>query len=423
MESFNTRRLSLYMRACLYFTACTLLTGGALYAQETGDMQIFGSMQSLFMYQDSQLRATFPDPAMDFKLSETRNSFALQQLDLFLSKEIDESFSAFIDLEFQLNYSSDKHWGSMSVQEAWLNYHYLDELSFKAGLLYPAFNHLNEIKNRLALMPYIYRPMVYERLLSERFFTEDFIPEHAFIQVSGSHATGPVFLDYAVFAGNAEGSYITKRNPDGSLSSDVNQKFEFLSGIDPTNLNLKLIGGRIGFRTRDEQWKAGISITHDYNNLRDTVRMPSEGLPPATRQLLGDDAERIRIGADVSMRCGDFWFEGELIKVTYDYEPAEKLDLHAEQGFAYGTLGYEFTPATTAYASLQWGDYFFGVDSDYFVYTVGGAWRLNQAITAKAQFLVYDELHENYTPDIQTIPAHKERVTITFTMLGLSILL
>jgi hypothetical protein len=394
-----------------------------LAAQDAGEFQIFGSMQSVLMHQESQLKITLDETGEVIRHRESRNSFALQQLDLFLNKEIDENFSAFIDLEFQLNYSSDNHWGSLSLQEAWMNYHYADELNLKAGLLYPAFNHLNEIKNRLALLPYVFRPMVYERLLSKRFFTEDFIPEQAFLQVYGAHATGGVFLDYAMYAGNAEASYITSTNPDGSINSDMNEGFEFLSGVDPSNLKLKLFGGRVGVRTRDEQWKAGFSFTHDYNNLRDTMAFGQYVLPAGSRTLLGDDAQRIRLGADLSLRFGDLTFEGELIKVIYNYEPAEELKLHAEQGFAYGLVGYDLDPSLTVYGSLQWGDYYFGVAADYFVYTAGAAWRLNNAITAKAQFIVYDELHENIVLTPGSMLAREHRITITFGFLGLSILL
>jgi hypothetical protein len=400
-----------------------LLIALPLSAQDSGDLQIFGSMQSIFMHQDSRMNATFADPSLDYKFSEARNTFAIQQLDFFFNKEIDESCTAFIDLEFQLNYSSENRWGSLSLQEAWLNYHYSDELNIKAGLLYPAFNHLNEIKNRLGLLPYVFRPLVYERLLSNRFLTEDFVPEHAFLQIHGSHPTGGVFLDYALYAGNAESSYITTNNPDGTISTYINEGFEFLGGVDPTDLNLKLFGGRIGVRTRDEQWKAGLSVTHDYNNLRDTLRMGYYVLPQESRQILGNDAARVRVGGDVGFRYGALSFEGEFIKVLYKYRPTEQRDMRAEQGFAYGYLGYDVLSAVTVYGSLQWGDYFFGVDAAYFVYTMGGAVRLNNSITAKAQFIVYDELHESVLLEGTGTPIHDQRVTINFAFLGISVLL
>lgn len=395
---------------------------GAL-AQEPDDLQMFGSMQSIFMHQESQVTTTLEGVPEKIRYTENRNTFALQQLDLFLSKDIDENFSAFIDLEFQLNYASDHRWGSLSVQEAWVNYHYADQLNLKAGLLYPAFNHLNEIKNRLALLPYVFRPLVYERLLSNRFLSEDFIPEHAFLQVYGAHPTGAVFLDYAAYMGNSESSYITSTNPDGSIDTDINEGFEFLTGVDPSNFKLKLFGGRIGVRARDEQWKAGISFTHDYNNLRDSASFGYSALTADTRKLLGNDAERYRLGADASAHIGDWTLEGEVTKVLYDYEPAEELDLKVEQGFAYGLVGYDIVPEVMVYASLQWGDFYFGSDSDYFVYTAGAAWRVNNAVTAKAQFIVYDELHENMLIPDQNLVATEHHVIITFGFLGLSILL
>lgn len=390
-------------------------------AQIDSDLQLFGSMQTVFFHQESRIDTEIPATGQSFSGTETRNTFALQQMDLFLRKEIGDELTAFVDLEFQLNYSSDNRWGSMSIQEAWLNYHMSDAANIKLGLLYPAFNHLNEIKNRLALLPYLFRPLVYERLLSEKFYAEDFIPEHAFIQFHGALPAGSWFVDYAAYAGNAEASYISRRSPDGNIDTDLNPQFEFLSGVDPSNIKLKLFGGRIGIRSRDEKVKFGLSITHDYNNLRDSTRYPSHILSGPAQRILGSDAERFRIGNDLTARYASFWLELEAIKVIYDYDPAERFDVELEQSFFSGVLGYDITPEITTYGSLQYGDYTFGLDSDYFVYSFGGAWRVNNAVTAKAQFIAYDEQF-NDKPD-ENLNVISQQVMITFVFLGFSILL
>ncbi|MDT8323436.1 MAG: hypothetical protein RRA94_04930 [Bacteroidota bacterium] len=411
---------------CLAATVLSALLFGffgstRLSAQDDGGLQLFGSMQTVFFHQESELR--IKDPAIGAELSgtETRNSFAMQQLDLFLRKEMGSDFTAFVDLEFQLNYSSEYGWGSLSLQEAWMNYHLSDAFNVKTGLLFPAFNRLNEIKNRLALLPYLFRPLIYERLLSRKFFAEDFVPEHAFLQLHGSIPIGDFFVDYAAYTGNAESSYITRRDAEGNIDTDINPGFEFLSGVDPTEFKLKLFGGRFGLRTRDESVAFGMSFTHDYNNLRDTTRYPDYILSQSSRQLLGSDAPRIRLGADLSVRHGPLFFETEVIKVIYDYEKAERLQLEIEQSFVHGMVGYDVLPALTAYVSMQWGDYTFGIDSDYYVYSFGGAYRVNDAITAKAQLIMYEEgfkenedaYADNYSQD----------VTIKFVFLGFSILL
>jgi len=390
-------------------------------AQIDSDLQLFGSMQTVFFHQESRIDTEIPSTGTRNSGTETRNTFALQQMDLFFRKEIGDELTAFVDLEFQLNYSSEKQWGSMSIQEAWLNYHISDAANLKLGLLFPSFNHLNEIKNRLALLPYLFRPLVYERLLSEKFYTEDFIPEHAFVQFHGALPAGNWFVDYAAYAGNAEASYVSRNTPSGGIETDLNPNFEFLGGVDPSNLKLKLFGGRIGMRSRDEMFKFGISVTHDYNNLRDSTRYPSHILSGPARRILGSDAERFRIGSDLSGRYKAFWFELEGIKVIYDYDPAERFDVELEQSFFSGVLGYDITSEITTYGSLQYGDYTFGLDSDYFVYTFGGAWRVNESVTAKAQFIAYDEQFNDVPGD--NLNLISQQVTITFVFLGFSILL
>jgi hypothetical protein len=414
----NVERIS---RILLLSIAGLLAFVPHILAQVTDELQIFGSVQTIFFHQESRMEGKFPGLDAPVSSTETRNSFALQQLDLFFRKEMGDDFTAFVDLEFQLNYSSQNNWGSLSLQEAWMNYHHSDAFNVKTGLLFPAFNRMNEVKNRLALLPYLFRPLVYERLLSNKFLAEDFVPEHAFIQLHGTFPVGDFFGDYALYTGNAESSYITRRGADGSIDADLNQKFEFLSGVDPTDLKLKLFGGRIGLRTRDEQMSCGFSLTHDYNNMRDTTRYPVYVVSSQARELLGDDAPRYRFGADLFLRHGSFTLEGELIKVMYDDALAAKSDLSIEQAFAHGMIGYDILPALTAYVSMQWGDYTFGVDSDYFVYSLGGAYRLNESITAKAQYIIYDESFDDSASP--ALAPYEHTIRIKFVFLGFSVLL
>lgn len=387
-----------------------LLGAGPLTAQEA-ETNLFGSLQAIFFTQKSRITLNTPLPDGTTTLTEERNSFAIQQLDIFLQRQIDDNFSAFVDMEYQLNYSSDHRWGSMSLQEAWLQYSHSDAFNVKLGLLYPAFNHLNEIKNRLALLPYIFRPGVYERLLSNLYRSEDYIPEHAFVQLSGAVPSGDFFWDWAVYVGNAEDSYISRTDADGNIRQDLDRKFEFLSGVDPTNADLKLIGGRTGFRSRTEHFKVGLSFTHDYDNLRDTTRYPMFFTRP--RAEFRGDARRMRLGADLSGSVGGVRFEGEFINVFYDYDLADKAGFDMNLTFAHGMLGYWFTDKLFTYGSAEFGTGTFDKGWSHSSLSFGASYLLNSAISAKAQFIVHEQRHDE----------DEDRAMLKFVFLGLSVLL
>ena len=410
-----------YLSQLCFITALACCPPWQAMAQDVGDMQIFGSMQSLMFHQESRLRQQQLPSGSSIELSEARTTFALQQLDFFFDKQFGNEFSAFVDLEFQLNYSSEKHWGSLSIQEAWMNYRLSDALDVKLGLLFPAFNNFNEMKNRLAVQPYVLRPLVYERLLSSRFMTEDYIPEHAYAQISGQVPWGNFFADYAVYMGNSESSYMSHYDDQGNIITDLNPNFEFLSGVDPTDISLKLFGARLGLRSRDEHVKAGFSITRDANNMHARATRNRGIFSEEALLLLPDDARRFRFGCDVSLHHAGFTLEGEIIKVGYELGRAEVLNLRLEQWFAYVVLGYDVTQHLYPYVSMQWGDYNFGVDSDYFVGTTGFALRLNSAITAKAQWVLFSERANNVP--IATGIRINSNMRMLFYLFGLSVLL
>ena len=401
-------RVPLIIFVCL----CSAATAPVLHAQ-AGETSMFGSLQVVFFQQESRALLGGPVTMGSNEITEARSSFAVQQLDLFLQKPIDECFNAFIDIEYKLNYASDHRWGSLSLQEAWLNFAPSDLFNVKAGLLYPAFNNLNEIKNRLALLPYVLRPGVYERLLSSVYMSEDYLPERAYLQFHGAIPHGDVFWDYALYVGNSEGAYISRIGEDGQPENDLNSSFEFLTGVDPTEFNMKLFGGRIGLRARDEQFKAGLSITHDYDNFRDTTRMPSIYNGPRTP--LAGDAARVRLGVDVSGKIGPVHFESEVIKVLYDYQPAVEMDVELDHLFYYSMLGYAVDDRLFLYGSYEGGTDTF--DSEAVHYTVGGgaAYSFSDVITAKAQYMVFHQRIQHL--------GHEDKMTLRFLFLGFSIVL
>ncbi|MAT38903.1 MAG: hypothetical protein CL946_04795 [Ectothiorhodospiraceae bacterium] len=395
----------------------------ALHAQDLGEWEIFGSLQSFIFHQESEAEYETNEMGIahfaksTLSNSEERATFAMQQMDIFINKPINDQFNAFIDLEFQVNYNSDQNWGAFSVQEAWLNYAHSTAFNVKFGLQYPPFNHLNEIKNRLAILPYLFRPMVYERLLVSRFYNEDYIPEQAFLQVYGALPLGDaLYFDWAAYMGNAEGSYLSK-SEGREIYNITDEDFEFLGGTDPTDFKRKLYGGRIGVRSVDEHFKAGVSFTHDYNDIRDTTKIPFDFfIRSRDKQSLLGEAPRVRLGGDLLYRYGKLYFEGEYIKVLpYDYPPADKVGFNYELDFFSLALFYDLFEDLTIYSSYSRSRHTFVDNHEFRVYNTGISYRVNNTISLKTQWLTYEE---ESTPWFG-----KEETTIYFTFVGCSVLL
>jgi hypothetical protein len=102
-----------------------------------------------------------------FENHPPQNSFSVQQLNLFMKKDLAPHWTAFVNFEFLNNYSSSRRWGAMNLEEAWVKYQSGPTFNLKLGLQIPTFNNLNEIKNRTPLLPYVIRPLVYEGALGD----------------------------------------------------------------------------------------------------------------------------------------------------------------------------------------------------------------------------------------------------------------
>ncbi len=259
------------------------------------------------------------------------NTFALQQLNMMLQKDLLKDWTAFVNFEILNNFSSSKRWGSFNIEEAWVRYRSSRQFNLKVGLQIPIFNHLNEIKNRTPLLPYIVRPLVYETSFNEFIAIEEYLPTRAFVQAYGFIPSAKAKLDYAVYIGNSP-------NINSQLDNQ-NSGNERPTGVDTTTAFL--VGTRIGVRYGE--LKAGISATHEkvnyFKGLAERLNEPPskfEGLP------------RIRLGADLLYRLGDFSFEGEYISVFYD-EGADVVEV--DKRFLYGTLGWNTTERLYVYAS------------------------------------------------------------------------
>ncbi|MDP6037792.1 MAG: hypothetical protein QGG64_04520, partial [Candidatus Latescibacteria bacterium] len=155
------------------------------------DLRIFGYFQTLFHYQNQDLPKR--------KLS----SFSLQQLNLFMQKDLAQNWRAFINIEGVNTFNSKRNWGSLRFEEAWARYRSGVKFNLKVGLQIPTFNHFNEIKNRTPLLPYAIRPLVYETSFEEIISVEEYVPTRAFVQAYGFLPHNNFKLDYALYIGNS----------------------------------------------------------------------------------------------------------------------------------------------------------------------------------------------------------------------------
>ena len=162
---------------------------------EETPIRIFGYFQNSLQHWTA---LDFETSHPQFSAPERRpaqNSFNLQQLNLFFSKNLARHWRAFVNFEILNSFSSQRQWGAINMEEAWVRYKASDRLNLKLGLLIPVFNNLNEIKNRTPLLPYIIRPLVYETSFSEFFgAVEEGTPARAFAQASGVIPAGKAKL-------------------------------------------------------------------------------------------------------------------------------------------------------------------------------------------------------------------------------------
>jgi len=291
--------------AFILLAACLTPSSVSGQRARTG-LNVFGYLQGSFYYQNNVENA------------EDANTFTAQQLNIFLRKNLARRWSSWVNLEFTNNYSSYRNWGTFQLEEAWVKFRKDRYLTLKMGLLIPRFNYLNEVKNRMPLLPYIIRPLVYETSFQEDVPIEDFVPQQAFVQLYGSARTHEIEFDYAVYVGNS---------PNINTDSD-----EGNTGLD-TKTSV-LVGGRIGIDYAG--LKAGISATHDET---DTLNgLSPDSLTQSVASRFGG-TPRYRLGGDLSFEYKELSFWSEFILVEYDDGVP---DMNVDQDFWYATLGYLF---------------------------------------------------------------------------------
>lgn len=365
----------LYRISCLSLSVIGLLASvtaqNRCYAQLTEDLRLYGYFQVLGRYGNI-------DANPKTSIEET-TSFSVQQFNLFLNKQIDSNFNAFVDLELTNSFSSLDGWGGLKIEEAWLRYKNDRRLRIKVGLLIPTFNNLNEIKNRTPILPYIQRPMAYETALKGLVNIDEYVPQQAYVEVYGSVPINDwAKFDYATYVGNQNG-FITSEASGAEVS-----------GRDTTVA--KLIGSRIGIRWKTA--KVGVSGTFDMSN-QDVLRFSNFAF-----QGIGA-VDRFRIGLDLSKTLNSYFFESELIRVFYRPSTQQKQFLAASSDanlflgseidklFVYGLVGKHVYDRFFVYAMYSYiSDETLRILRDGVgQISVGGGIRPNSAITFKVQYI------------------------------------
>lgn len=302
---------------------------------------------------------------------EQRTSFSVQQLNIFFRQKIGTRWTSFVNFESVNSYNSEHGWGSFSLEEAWVKYHGRRWLNVKMGLLIPRFNRLNEIKNRMPVLPYIIRPLAYESSLAEVVAVEEYVPRRAYVQVDGTHRIREVKAEFAFYTGNSV-------HVPGGDSPDT------VTGTDTTGHFMA--GGRIGLRHKDTS--VGFSFTGEKIDLIDFFPAMADSFDVEPSEL--DDITRTRIGVDLYTRFRRVSLEAEHTRVEY-HEDVDALSIDKE--FSYATLGYDITDKWFAYVSYwktvedHWITPFgVGGERTFTIRGFGATYALNERIKFKGQF-------------------------------------
>ncbi len=358
---------------CQIALVCLLASLGianSATAQINEDLYIYGYFQAISRYSDLESN---PRPEIDKSLS-----FSVQQMNLFVFKQIDEQFSGFVNLEIVNSLSTEEQWGGFALDEAWVKYDPGQQFRVKAGLLVPTFNNLNTIRDRTPLLPYVMRPLAYETIVSDFLSTDEMVPQQAAVEVYGRFDLGnQLKLDYAAYVGN-------------NTAYMIQEAIATLpSGSDSTLA--KLVGGRVGVRKGG--LKFGVSGSHDYADL--------SRIPIFNTDFMGvGTLPRSRLGVDLSFTFPNFYVESEFIHVFYGLSQ-EKKDILAEivetnllfnkdldKTFGYVTVGADIGDAFFAYGmfSMVIDRSNIVTDDGFGMYSIGGGYRPNDFLVFKVQF-------------------------------------
>lgn len=323
-------------------------------------LEVFGFFQVNYFLVDREEVISNPFFGLEQVREGDRITFNVQQLNLFLRREISSNLTSWVNFEVTTDFASDKGWGTFSLEEAWVKYFYRRSLNIKAGLLIPRFNSMNEVKNRMPFLPYVIRPLAYESSIDDLLpVNSDLLPQRAYLQIYGIFPRGSLQYDYALYLGNAEDEFINN-----------NTELTISTGADTTK-NV-LVGGRIGMKSNP--MTTGLSFSFDKDNQVNT------GL---------GEVPRYRLGADLSISAGRFTLDSEIIRVLHDLN---RSGISLDKAFFYTTLSVDIGEEWLPYASYTWlqDDFFTGVDPGISGIYAGVAYRPNNNTLLKLQYSRYN---------------------------------
>lgn len=365
----------------LVAVALTFLGRAAAVAQDADDLRVFGFFQNAFQLYDSD--------------DEESTTFHVQQLNVFLQRRLATRWSAFVNFEAVNSYSSSRRTGDFSLEEAWVRYDFHPHHNLKVGQLIPVFNHLNETKNRMPVLPYIIRPLVYEASFGEFLALEEYWPGRTNVQITGWVPWREAKLEYAAYVGNT---------PNVNADPSAGQ-----TGVD-TTMGV-LVGGRLGVRA----WDAKLG----YSRTREGVEVESidNTWVQLNREAVGEMGwsrlprlTRRRYGWDVSVDRPRYYLHYESVDVDYSglpksppfgegagppaaLEDLEPLLPSLDKSFHYVTVGVRPTDRYELYGTwcITEEDLLVdGIKVRINVFSAGGAYHLSDRLVLKAQ-LGYQE--------------------------------
>jgi len=377
------------LRTTLFYSiSLFLLTDMIAYAQDKLDIFGFFQVNSVCFH----TRQAIKNQSMNLHIlhESKRNSFNVQQVNIFFQSELTSCLATWLNFELTNSYSSERNWGNLNLEEAWVKYSPSEHFKIKAGLLIPIFNNLNEVKNRMPYLPYVFRPMVYESSWSEMVDVEDFIPERAYLQVYGFFALNNFKLDYAAYIGNSETSYI-----NGQTNSHMQ------SGIDSSGY--ALLGSRLGIRIKN--WKLGFSMTADHDN-QNAINL--------------GDVRRYRFGGDLSVAISRLNLESEIMLIKHDLDIA---GVSLDKKYYYAKLGYDVTDQLHVYVCQDYleDDRTYELDNGMTGQSIGFSYRPSPPLVMKAQFVQLKIADANIPPPTPMYQATKLQLTINCYSIALSL--
>jgi X-X-X-Leu-X-X-Gly heptad repeat protein len=218
-----------------FLIAGSMILSSLAFAEDDESLDVFGYFQGVGQFTKD-----------DGLLTKDRNSltFKNQTLNIFLAKDLGEDFRALVNTEYLNNVNTSQGMGQIKLEEAWIGWQPSEHMRIRLGKQIPIFNSFNEIKNKMVLHPYMFRPIMYEASLeNENLDLKSWAPREAYVQVDGNYYIEDHEFQYAFFWGNSD-----------LIAKDFN-------AVDTSKYHS--FGGRLGYANSEYGIKMGVSGTID----------------------------------------------------------------------------------------------------------------------------------------------------------------